>query len=101
VGRREERIAEARALEILQSEGDRQEATDFTPDDWEKIKSRLRNGQVSFRQLADCNPQRPSHWLKKRCDEGRTRVTRVNNDKDEAVSRGPDIRGVNRQESRG
>ncbi len=50
-----------------------QEATDLTPDDWEKINSRLRNGVVSFQQLlADCNPQQPRHWLKTRCDEGRT-----------------------------
>jgi phage terminase large subunit len=50
-----------------------QEATELTPDDWEKITSRLRNGKVSFQQLlADCNPQQPSHWLKKRCDEGTT-----------------------------
>jgi phage terminase large subunit len=52
-----------------------QEATDFTLDDWEKINSRLRNGRVSFQQLlADCNPQQPSHWLKKRCDDGRTQM---------------------------
>lgn len=50
-----------------------QEATDLIPDDWEKINSRLRNGVVSFQQLlADCNPQQPRHWLKTRCDEGRT-----------------------------
>lgn len=50
-----------------------QEATDLTPDDWEKITTRLRNGKVSFQQLiADANPQQPSHWLKKRCDEGAT-----------------------------
>ncbi len=50
-----------------------QEATDATVEDWEKCTTRLRNGRVSFQQLlADCNPQQPSHWLKKRCDEGRT-----------------------------
>lgn len=48
-----------------------QEATDCTIEDWEKCNSRLRNGRVSFQQLlADCNPQQPSHPLKKRCDEG-------------------------------
>lgn len=52
-----------------------QEATDCTLDDWEKCNSRLRNGRVSFQQLlADCNPQQPSHWLKKRCDEGLTEM---------------------------
>jgi PBSX family phage terminase large subunit len=50
-----------------------QEATEFTPDDWEKCTTRLRNGKVSFQQLlADCNPEGPDHWLKKRCDEGKT-----------------------------
>jgi len=50
-----------------------QEATDITLESWEKLNSRLRNGRVSFQQLlADCNPQQPSHWLKKRCDEGKT-----------------------------
>jgi phage terminase large subunit len=52
-----------------------QEATELTLEDWEKLKTRLRNGRLSFQQLlADCNPQAPSHWLKKRCDEGRTRM---------------------------
>ncbi len=31
----------------------------------------------------------------------KNQATRIKNDKDEAVSRDPDIRGVNRQESRG
>lgn len=48
-----------------------QESTELTIEDWEKVKSRLRNGRISFQQLmADANPQAPSHWLKKRCDEG-------------------------------
>lgn len=48
-----------------------QEATELTLTDWESITTRLRNGAISFQQLiADCNPQQPSHWLKKRCDEG-------------------------------
>jgi PBSX family phage terminase large subunit len=50
-----------------------QEATEFTKDDWEKCTTRLRNGKISFQQLlADCNPEGPDHWLKKRCDEGQT-----------------------------
>jgi PBSX family phage terminase large subunit len=49
-----------------------QEATDGTLEQWEKCTSRLRNGRVSFQQmLGDCNPQQPSHWLKKRCDDGK------------------------------
>jgi len=50
-----------------------QEATELTVTDWEKLLTRLRNGRLSFQQLvADCNPQQPSHWLKKRCDDGQT-----------------------------
>lgn len=50
-----------------------QEATDLTLNDWEALTTRLRNGRVSFQQLlADCNPQQPTHWLKKRCDDGGT-----------------------------
>lgn len=52
-----------------------QEATDGTLEDWEKCTSRLRNGRVSFQQmLGDCNPQQPTHWLKKRCDDGKTQM---------------------------
>jgi phage terminase large subunit len=52
-----------------------QEATDVTQDDWEKMDSRLRNGRVSFQQLlADCNPQQPSHWLKRQCDDGSVKM---------------------------
>jgi hypothetical protein len=47
------------------------EATECTPKDWEFLTSRLRNGAISFQQIiADCNPDRPTHWLKQRCDEG-------------------------------
>lgn len=65
-------------LKIMSSEYDLiyvQEATEFTPDDWEKCTTRLRNGVVSFQQLlADCNPEGPDHWLKKRCDSGQTHM---------------------------
>lgn len=64
------------AMKIMSSEYDLiyvQEATEMTPADWEMMTTRLRNGKVSFQQLlADCNPQQPTHWLKKRCDDGRT-----------------------------
>lgn len=49
-----------------------QEATECTLTDWENLTSRLRNGRLSFQQLlADCNPAQPSHFLKKRCDDGK------------------------------
>jgi len=49
------------------------EATELTLNDIEMVTTRLRNGVISFQQLLmDCNPQKPTHWLKKRCDEGQT-----------------------------
>jgi hypothetical protein len=51
------------------------EATELTITSWEKLKTRLRNGRLSFQQLlADCNPEQPTHWLKLRCDEGKTKM---------------------------
>jgi len=52
-----------------------QEATELTETDWESLISRLRNWVVSFQQIiADCNPSHPTHWLKLRCDTGKTRM---------------------------
>lgn len=52
-----------------------QEATEVTFDDWMALNIRLRNGALRYQQLiADCNPGAPSHWLKKRCDEGKCRL---------------------------
>lgn len=51
------------------------EATDLTTKDWEFITVRLRNGAVSFQQvIADCNPNVPTHWLKKRTIDGKTKI---------------------------
>lgn len=50
-----------------------QESTELTVTDWESLTTRLRNGVISFQQLiADCNPSAPTHWLKKRSDDGST-----------------------------
>lgn len=50
-----------------------QEAIELSRDDWEAITTRLRNGRISFQQLiADTNPDRANHWLKKRSDTGTT-----------------------------
>lgn len=49
-----------------------QEATELTENDWESLLTRLRNGRFFYHQiLADCNPEAPTHWLKKRCDAGK------------------------------
>lgn len=51
-----------------------QEATELTENDWESITTRLRHGKMpgGHQLLADCNPSAPTHWLKARCDAGKT-----------------------------
>lgn len=65
-----------KAIKIMSSEYDLifcQEAIELTEDDWQALTTRLRNGVMPFQQLlADANPDRPTHWLKQRCDQGRT-----------------------------
>lgn len=52
-----------------------QEATEITITDLEFIKTRLRNWQTSFQQLImDCNPAGDKHWLKLRCNDGKTKL---------------------------
>lgn len=51
------------------------EATELTETDWEYIATRLRNGALSWQQqIAACNPDHPSHWLKQRCERGSTKM---------------------------
>jgi len=63
-----------KAQKIMSSEYDAayiQEATELTPNDWEMISTRLRNGVVPYQQLiADCNPDRPNHWLHEKTRTG-------------------------------
>ena len=48
------------------------EATELSENDWESLTTRLRNGMVPYQQIfGDCNPDAPTHWLKRRADEGR------------------------------
>lgn len=50
------------------------EATELTEAEWEKLTTRLRHGVMPFQQIiADCNPDAPTHWLKRRCDAGKVR----------------------------
>lgn len=52
-----------------------QEATECTENDWEIATTRLRNWIMPYQQLlADCNPDKPTHWIKKRCDAGLTTI---------------------------
>lgn len=65
-----------KATKIMSSEYDWifvQEAIELDITDWESLLTRLRNGIVPYQQLfADTNPDTPTHWLKARCDEGKT-----------------------------
>lgn len=48
-----------------------QEATECTQNDWEMCGSRLRASVVPYQQLiGDCNPDKPTHWLKLRETRG-------------------------------
>ncbi len=61
---------------IMSSEYDMayvQEAIELNEHEWETLTTRLRNGVMPYQQIiGDCNPDSPSHWLKKRCDAGKT-----------------------------
>lgn len=61
---------------IMSSEWDMvyvQEAIELSEEAWEAITTRLRNNKLPYQQLlADTNPDAPTHWLKRRCDAGRT-----------------------------
>jgi phage terminase large subunit len=49
-----------------------QEATELDERDWEALSTRLRNGKMPYQQLvADCNPDAPQHWLKRREADGK------------------------------
>lgn len=51
-----------------------QEATELSEAEIEALLTRLRNGVAPWQQLImDCNPDKPTHWLKQRCDSGVTR----------------------------
>lgn len=47
------------------------EATELVIDDWEAIITRLRHGGMPYSQaIADCNPDRDTHWLNLRAESG-------------------------------
>lgn len=66
------------ATRIMSSEYDMiyvQEAIELSENDWEALTTRLRNGVREVQQIiADTNPDRPTHWLKRRGDRGQTVV---------------------------
>lgn len=67
-----------KASKVLSTEYDLiyvQEAIELSEDDWETLTTRLRSEVISYQQLlADCNPAEDTHWLKQRCDQGRTKL---------------------------
>lgn len=90
-----------KAMKVMSSEYDVvyvQEATELSENDWESITTRLRNGRVSFQQIiADANPDVPTHWLKRRCDEGRTKYIPSKHEDNPVLynrDRTPTVRGV-------
>ena len=51
------------------------EATEIPESTWEMLTSRLRNGVMPYQQIiGDCNPAGPKHWLKQRCEAGKTQM---------------------------
>ena len=47
------------------------ECTEAEEDDWERLITRLRNGKMPYHQIiGDCNPDAPTHWVKRRQSEG-------------------------------
>jgi PBSX family phage terminase large subunit len=47
------------------------QAEELTQHDWETLTTRLRHNIAPFQQIiADCNPDAPNHWLKRRADNG-------------------------------
>jgi PBSX family phage terminase large subunit len=65
-----------KAQKVMSTEYDTiyvQEGIELVVEDWESLTTRLRNGKMPYQQLlADTNPDSPTHWLKRRCDAGKT-----------------------------
>lgn len=52
-----------------------QESTELTEAEWESLLRSLRHFKMPTQQIiADANPDHPRHWLKLRCDSGKTRL---------------------------
>lgn len=48
------------------------ECVEASEEDWEKLITRLRNGKMPYQQIVgDCNPDAPTHWIKRREAEGK------------------------------
>jgi len=67
-----------KASKIMGSEFDMvyvSEATELRPIDWDNLTTRLRRGKMPYLQIiSDCNPDKPTHWLKQRVNSGATKM---------------------------
>lgn len=67
-----------KAQKVMSTEYDMiyvQEAIELEENDWEACTTRLRNGGMPYQQLfGDTNPDAPTHWLKRRAENGQTRL---------------------------
>ncbi|HEY8745912.1 MAG TPA: phage terminase large subunit, partial [Chloroflexota bacterium] len=64
-----------------------QEAVELEENDWESATTRLRNGVMPYQQLlADCNPDAPGHWLKRRADRGVTTLLESRHEENPTVT---------------
>jgi len=63
------------------------EAVELSEEDWETLATRLRHGALPYQQLiGDTNPAYPTHWLKRRCDAGRTLLLESRHEDNPAVT---------------
>lgn len=64
-----------------------QEATELAEGEYESLTTRLRNGVMPWQQLLyDCNPDRPTHWLKQRANANRCVMLESRHDDNPAVT---------------
>jgi phage terminase large subunit len=68
-----------------------QEATEVDLDSWEALTTRLRNRKLSYQQIiGDCNPDKPTHWLKLRCEKGKTKMLQSRHEDNPSLHDGKD-----------
>lgn len=83
-----------KASKIMSSEYDTInyfEATEATEDDWETLSTRLRWNHMPYQRLAgDCNPSYPTHFLKRRANNGQIVMLESRHEDNPALWNGKD-----------
>jgi PBSX family phage terminase large subunit len=52
-----------------------QESIELTEAEWEMLTTRLRHGVMPYQQIiGDTNPDRPTHWIKRRAEAGKLKL---------------------------